>query len=245
MESESDMEKSVTPIVIATKGSYTINVLLASIEAYVPRETPVYVYGDFPGLETWEFVNWIGENDKKNFGDSFNHAIAQVFLDGHQTVIMANDDIVLDPNTYWLLTHDRVMLKQQGHKVGFVSARSNMASMPQNIRFRQENDQWAGMKWASEETITQVEWTAPLFASIDAEGWPGFPPTNFFSDNVACSDMSEDGYKHFNSRAYVHHVGSSTIGRGFGADSKNYMEAEDWLKLNRPLLHKRYFGSNL
>ncbi len=134
MESESDMEKSVTPIVIATKGSYTINVLLASIEAYVPRETPVYVYGDFPGLETWEFVNWIGENDKKNFGDSFNHAIAQVFLDGHQTVIMANDDIVLDPNTYWLLTHDRVMLKQQGHKVGFVSARSNMASMPQNIR---------------------------------------------------------------------------------------------------------------
>jgi hypothetical protein len=120
-----------------------------------------------------------------------------------------------------------------------------MASMPQNIRAKQENDTWAGMKWASEETIQQVEWTAPLFASVDQEGFPGFPPTNFYSDNVACYDMAQEGFKHFNSRAYVHHVGSSTIGRGFGADSKNTMEAEDWLKLNRPLLHKRYFCSNV
>ena len=196
-------------------------------------------------MPCWEWVKWLGDNDKNTFGESYNYAITQAFLDGHETVIVANDDVVLDPNTYWLLTHDRVLLKQQGHKVGFVSARSNMASMPQNIRAKQENDQWTGMKWASEDTIAQVEWTAPLFASIDKEGWPGVPPTNFFSDNVACSDMAENGYKHFLSRAYVHHVGSSTIGRGIGTDSKNYMEAEDWLKLNRPILHKRYFGGNL
>ena len=232
----------MTPIVIATKGSKAINVLLSSIEQYVPREVQVYVFGNFDGLMNWEFFTWLGENDKTNFGDSFNHAITQVWLDGHETVIMANDDVVLNPDSYWLLTHDRVMLKQQGHKVGFVSARSNMASMPQNVRHRLENDTWNGMKWASEDTITQVEWTAPLFASIDKEGWPGFPPINFFSDNVACHDLACDGYKHFNSRSYVHHVGSSTIGRGIGADSKNYMEAEDWLKLNRPLLHKRYFS---
>jgi hypothetical protein len=192
-----------------------------------------------------DWVHYLGENDKSNFGDSFNHAITQAFLDGHETVIMANDDVVLDPNTYWLLCHDRVLLKQQGHKVGFVSARSNMATMPQNIRAKADNDTWAGMKWASEDTIAQVEWTAPLFASVDKEGWPGFPPLNFYSDNVACADMSDDGFKHFLSRAYVHHVGSSTIGRGHGTDSKNTMEAEDWLKLNRPLLHKRYFFGNL
>ena len=231
----------MTPIVICTKGSNAINVLLASIEQYVPRETQVYVYGNFDGLMSWEFINWIGDNDKSNFGESFNHAIAQVFLDGHETVIMANDDVVLDPNTYWLLTHDRVILKQQGHKVGMVAARSNMASLPQNIRHKQENDAWNGMKWASEDTLAQVEWAAPLFASVDKEGWPGFPPINFFSDNVVCHDYAGDGYKTFLSRAYVHHVGSSTIGRGMGADSKNYMEAEDWLKANRPLLHKRYF----
>ena len=232
----------MTPIVICTKGSKAINVLLASIEQYVPRETQVYVYGNFDGLMSWEFINWIGDNDKSNFGESFNHAIAQVFLDGHETVIMANDDVVLDPNTYWLLTHDRVILKQQGHRVGMVAARSNMASLPQNIRHKQENDAWNGMKWASEDTLAQVEWAAPLFASVDKEGWPGFPPINFFSDNVVCHDYAGDGYKTFLSRAYVHHVGSSTIGRGQGADAKNYMEAEDWLKLNRPLLHKRYFS---
>ncbi len=235
----------MTPIVIATKGSKSINVLLESIWMYVPREVTTYVYGKWDSLDKQDWVHYLGENDKTNFGDSFNHAITQAFLDGHETVIMANDDVVLDPNTYWLLCHDRVLLKQQGHKVGFLSARSNMATMPQNIRAKQENDTWAGMKWASEDTIAQVEWTAPLFASVDKEGWPGFPPINFYSDNVACHDMSDDGYKHFLSRAYVHHVGSSTIGRGHGTDSKNTMEAEDWLKLNRPLLHKRYFCSNV
>lgn len=235
----------MTPIVIATKGSKSINVLLESINQYVPAEVKVYVYGDWGQMPCWERVNWLGDNDKTNFGDSFNYAMTQAFLDGHETVIIANDDVVLDPNTYWLLTHDRVLLKQQGHKVGFVSARSNMATMPQNIRCKQEKDTWAGMKWASEDTIAQVEWTAPLFASVDREGWPGFPPTNFYSDNVACADMADEGYKHFLSRAYVHHVGSSTIGRGHGTDSKNTMEAEDWLKLNRPLLHKRYFLGNL
>jgi hypothetical protein len=235
----------MTPIVIATKGSKSINVLLESIWMYVPREVTTYVYGKWDSLDKQDWVHYLGENDKSNFGDSFNHAITQAFLDGHETVIMANDDVVLDPNTYWLLCHDRVLLKQQGHKVGFVSARSNMATMPQNIRAKQENDTWAGMKWASEDTIAQVEWTAPLFASVDKDGWPGFPPINFYSDNVACHDMSDDGYKHFLSRAYVHHVGSSTIGRGHGTDSKNTMEAEDWLKLNRPILHKRYFFGNL
>ena len=235
----------MTPIVIATKGSKSINVLLESIWMYVPREVTTYVYGKWDSLDMQDWVHYLGENDKTNFGDSFNHAITQAFLDGHETVIMANDDVVLDPNSYWLLCHDRVLLKQQGHKVGFVSARSNMATMPQNIRAKQENDTWAGMKWASEDTIAQVEWTAPLFASVDKDGWPGFPPLNFYSDNVACADMADDGYKHFLSRAYVHHVGSSTIGRGHGTDSKNTMEAEDWLKLNRPLLHKRYFCSNV
>lgn len=235
----------MTPIVIATKGSKSINVLLESIWMYVPREVTTYVYGKWDSIDMQDWVHYLGENDKTNFGDSFNYAITQAFLDGHETVIMANDDVVLDPNTYWLLCHDRVLLKQQGHKVGFVSARSNMATMPQNIRAKTDNDTWAGMKWASEDTIAQVEWTAPLFASVDKEGWPGFPPINFYSDNVACHDMSDDGYKHFLSRAYVHHVGSSTIGRGHGTDSKNTMEAEDWLKLNRPLLHKRYFCSNV
>lgn len=233
----------MTPILICSKTNWQgLELLLHSISLYVPKEAQVYVCSpvqEHAGSYTWLM------NDKTNFGDSYNYAMSQVFMDGHESVIIANDDIVLDPSTYWLLCHDRVMLKQQGHKVGFLAARSNMVSWHQNIRNHTPEDRPHGMKWLSEESIAQAEWVAPLFASVEREGWPGFPPTNFYSDNVACADMAEQGFKHFISRAYVHHVGSATIGKGGATDSKNIMEAEGWLKLNRPRLHERYFGGNL
>ena len=233
----------MTPILICSKTNWQgLELLLHSISLYVPKEAQVYVCSpvqEYAGSYTWLM------NDRNSFGESYNYAMSQVFMDGHDTVIIANDDIVLDPSTYWLLCHDRVMLKQQGHKVGFLAARSNMASWHQNIRNHAPEDRPNGMKWLSEDNIVQAEWVAPLFASVEREGWPGFPPTNFYSDNVACADMADQGFKHFISRAYVHHVGSATIGKGGATDSKNIMEAEDWLKLNRPRLHERYFAGNL
>ena len=74
----------MTPIVIATKGSKSINVLLESIWMYVPREVTTYVYGKWDSLDKQDWVHYLGENDKTNFGDSFNHAITQAFLDGHE-----------------------------------------------------------------------------------------------------------------------------------------------------------------
>jgi hypothetical protein len=65
----------------------------------------------------------------------------------------------------------------------------------------------------SEEAMVQVQWIAPIFASVGIDGWPGFPPLNWYSDNVACHDMSQDGFVHFLSRSYVHHACSQTIGR--------------------------------
>jgi hypothetical protein len=41
------------------------------------------------------------------------------------------------------------------------------------------------MKWLSEEAMVQVPWIAPIFASVGIDGWPGFPPLNWYSDNVA------------------------------------------------------------
>ena len=234
---------SMTPICVCSVGNDKgLELFLASVRLYVP-EPIVYLASPQP-ISHFTPFKWI-KNEAGNFGDAYNKIMAEAFMDGHETVILANDDVVLDPSTYWLLAHDRVILRQGGHKVGFVAARSNMTSLHQNIRNRAENDTWQGMKWASEDSIAQTEWVAPLFASVDREGWPGFPPTNFFSDNVACWDMANDGFKHFLSRAYVHHVGSATIGKDAASGAKNTMEAEDWLKLNRPLLHKRYFGSNL
>ena len=233
----------MTPILIcSTENAKGLELLLDSIRLYVPNRI-VYLSSPEPVTHHVPF-KWI-KNVSTNFGDAYNKIMAEAFMDGHETVILANDDVVLDPTTYWFLTHDRVILRQSGHKVGFVAARSNMASMHQNIRNRAAEDTWQGMKWASEDSIAQTEWVAPLFASVDRDGWPGFPPTNFFSDNVACWDMEQEGFKHYLSRAYIHHVGSATIGKDAAAGAKNTMEAEDWLKLNRPVLHKRYFGGNV
>jgi GT2 family glycosyltransferase len=44
----------------------------------------------------------------------------EAFLDGHQEVIIANDDIVLDPDSYTKLLADRELLKAKGIKVGFL-----------------------------------------------------------------------------------------------------------------------------
>jgi hypothetical protein len=66
-----------------------------------------------------------------------------------------------------------------------------------NVRNRLQDDQWNGMKWLSEEAMVQVQWIAPIFASVGIDGWPGFPPLNWYSDNVACDDMAKDGFVHF------------------------------------------------
>jgi hypothetical protein len=43
--------------------------------------------------------------------------------------------------------------------------------------------------------------------------------------------LSKLGFRHFVSRAYVHHAGSQTIGRDFKGLND---EALEWLKVNRP-----------
>jgi GT2 family glycosyltransferase len=60
----------------------------------------------------------------------------EAFLDGHQEVIIANDDIVLDPDSYTKLLADRELLKAKGIKVGFLGARTNMSSLHMNVRNR-------------------------------------------------------------------------------------------------------------
>lgn len=233
----------MVPIVVCSTTNWKgLDLFLKSCDLYLPSGCWLYVSSS---LRPDTHYHYWEENKCITFGDSYNSLIQAAFDDGHETVILANDDVVLDPSTYWLLCHDRIILKQQGHKVGFVAARSNMTSLHQNIRNKAENDTWNGMKWASEDSIAQTEWVAPLFASVDREGWPGFPPLNWFSDNVICHDMAQNGFKHFLSRSYIHHVGSATIGRDQASSARNMLEAEGWLKKNRPELYKRYFHGSV
>lgn len=231
-------------IVICSTGNKGLYVLLESIRQYAP-ELAVYVSGR--SLDMYDAVKarlpnavWT-ENISKNFGDAYNNAITHAFWHGNfDSVIIANDDVVLTPDTIRLINADISLIKANGFKYGFIGARSDYVLHDQNIRFQVEQDYIDGVKYASESSIKQTNVIAPIFASVSKEAWnkAKFPSINWYSDNIICEDMTNLGYKHFVSRAYVHHAGSQTIGHDF---MKCHEESREWIKTNRPDMYDEFY----
>jgi hypothetical protein len=86
-----------------------------------------------------------------------------------------------------------------------------------------------------------AEEVSPIFAYINKEAFgEGFPPLNWYSDDVHCRDLINRGYSHFVSSSYVHHIGSHTI----GFDAKRlHDQAMPWLLENRPEYAKAWFDT--
>jgi hypothetical protein len=232
-------------IVICTVGNKGISVLLESIRQYAP-EMPVYISGNDLGLVS-KLKNilpnfcWM-PNTAKNFGDAYNAATDYAFKHGRfDSVIMANDDVVMTPSAIDLLAEDARILESSGVKAGFIGARSDYVLYNQNIRFPVSKDNVIGVKWESEDYIKQAEVIAPIFASISREAWETakFPSTNWYSDNIICHDLQKAGFQHFVSRAYVHHAGSQTVGTDF---EKCHEEPREWIKANRPDMYEVFYG---
>ena len=165
-----------------------------------------------------------------NFGDDYNHAMEYAFQD-REEIIIANDDIVVNPESYIRLVEDVQFLKNRfPRNLGFVAARSDYVRPHQSIAHQQE------------QSIIQTPVVSPLFAYISKEAFIKckFPPINWFSDDVICKDLGALGYQHFISRAYVHHAGSQTIGRDF---QKLMHDPKEWIQKNRPEYFKEWYGS--
>lgn len=224
-------------IVICTIGNPGITVLLESIRVYAPT-IPVYVFSKerkserafrkiLPNVQ-------IRENVGNNFGDAYNVAIESVFNEFcRDSLIIANDDVVINPSTLALLLEDKQILEENGQKIGFLGARSDYVLPDQNIRFPVRQDKQDGLRWESELMIKPTGVIAPIFATITREAWDTakFPSTNWYSDNIICHDLQKAGYRHFVSRAYVHHAGSQTIGMDY---KKCHEEPREWIKAHRP-----------
>ena len=235
----------MSPIVICTVGNPGITILLESIRVYAPA-TPVYLYSRDAGLEQRAktiLPNIVFRpNTGSNFGDSYNEAITGVFQSGDfNSVIVANDDIVLTPTSVETLLEDTRILESADIKYGFVGARSDYVLHDQNIRFPIKKDNIQGLKWESEFYLKETGLIAPIFAYIKKEAWDAakFPSTNWYSDNIICHDLKESGYRHFVSRAYVHHAGSQTVGTDF---EKCHEEPREWIKANRPDMYEAIYG---
>jgi len=212
----------VKAIVIATKESRSLPVLLASINAYVPDDVVLYIAGN----ERWGIGRHITTipNKATNYGDAYNAIVHKAF-EKYDEIIVANDDIVLTPTTYALLAYDVATLKTE-YKVGWVAARADYVR-PAQVANK-----------LNPTHIYKCDQVSPLFAYVSKEAWVDYPPINWYSDDVQCLEMMSIGYRNFISRAYVHHAGSQTIGMDH---DKNHLEAEPWIKANRPELHKEWF----
>ena len=212
-------------IVIATVTGRCLPVLAASISQYVPDHVEVYIAGSdlvLPGHRTHNSAN-----TADNFGDAYNAVINQAF-EQHDSIVVANDDVVLDPSTWSTLAEDVAHLGRF-NQLGWVSCKSNRVRPAQQY-------------WRSEvDTHFEVSVMSPLFAYISREAWQPFPPINWFSDDVSCHDLAAAGHRHFVSRAYVHHVGSNTIGQDNAA---NAAAAEPWIREHRPELHAQWFAQS-
>ena len=207
---------STPAIIVCTVDGACLDVMKASLKAYVPREVEKHIH-----LK-------VGEN----FGDAYNFAAREAFK-RHDEILVCNDDIVFTPTTWAVLLADVAHLRKVVPNLGYVATRSDYARGEQNVRSGRGKIDF--LRYQSERHIIETPVIAPICAWIHRDSWVDFPPINWFSDDVQCLDMKR---RHFISRAYVHHVGSQTCGQDA---QRCYEDAEPWLLANRPELHARFY----
>jgi len=225
------------PIVISTVHGRGLPVLLESIKQYAP-DVQVYLKGPERVISGYGCTLVFGE--ASNFGDDYNMVISRALSDGHGAVVIANDDIVLTPSSYRMLLDDVEICKELNQNPGLVASRSDAVRPLQNIRFNGSNEVLNDMQFSHESFIRPISVVSPIFAWMSAEAFEDcqFPQINYFSDDVICADLAKKGYRHFLSASYVHHIGSSTIGR----DAHQLtLAAKPWIEQNRPSYAKEWF----
>jgi hypothetical protein len=227
------------PICIATVHGKGLGVLLESIRQYAP-EHPVYLHGPESVIERFDATLKIF-GQPSNFGDDYNQVIYAALKDYDQCLV-ANDDIVLTPDSIQVLLEDvGIINTMHSVRAGWVASRSDAARPCQNVRITAMPERLHFFKFPSEAHIKMAEEVSPILAWINKEAFgEGFPPLNWYSDDVHCRDLLERGYSHFVSASYVHHIGSHTI--GFDA-KKLHDQALPWVQANRPEYAKAWFDT--
>lgn len=215
-----------------------LRVALASVAAYAPGVDVVVGWNgaeeprDLPPNAAMRLMRQ-GEGIRTG-SDAWNWCAQQT--DASYLLILG-DDTVLHPDTLGLLLEDGVGLAREfPGQVAFVGARSNYVKGPQNIRSANGSTGAAGILYESESQVFELPMIVPVAALISHAVYDevgGFASTNWFADDLMCWDLSRRGYRHFVSRAYVHHVGQRATAQG-KTSADMWREGWNWLEANRP-----------
>lgn len=226
--------------VASTKGR-CLPVMLASCREYAPQAR-VYLRTqvDAPHHDVYRQMRGVA----RSFGEDYNEVIDAAFADGHEFVLVANDDIVLTPTSVRDLLEDVVTIGEEyGDAVGWICSRCDAARPVQNVRSNVFSENLNFFRYPAEDCILPMKVISPIFGYISRKAWSAgkFPPLNWYSDDVHCQDLEAAGFPHFLSRSYVHHVGSQTT----GMDAKALTQASiPWIRSNRPEYAKAWFGGD-
>lgn len=173
----------------------------------------------------------------RSYGEAYGFATRSA---GADELILMNDDAVLVPDSIPLLLEDAALVRREhpGVRIGMLAARSNFVGGPQNIRVANDSPlRPNGNGFESEGRILPLARVSPILARIERaalEAIGGFPPINWFSDDLMCYDLMKSGYTNLVSRAYVHHIGQRATTRGGVTEKDLHRDGLAWVREHRP-----------
>lgn len=209
--------------------------MIKSIECYVPSDIEIYLAINEPHIDyhSRRHSLHLQKNLADNFGDAYNAVMKSAF-ENHEVILVCNDDIVFTPDTFAILQAEYTRLTSdfenkkfidlgQDARLGWLGARTDFAVGWQNIRASKSRN-LAAIKYPDECEVELTDFIAPICAVVSRDCFIPYEPLNYFSDDLNCKQMELQGSYHFISTAYVHHVGSQTIGRDVHSLHKEAVE---------------------
>lgn len=228
----------MTPIVICSRRNTDVDwddldLAVRSMLHYSPAD--VWVFWQQTDGGPGPQFDWCTESDVRlvaqpddvdTFGAAYEFAMNRVLLDTEvrpDGFVIANDDIVLRPDTWQLLADDVEALCGGGYRPAVVASRANyVRSVQQTL--------------GPAETVVETTAVSPLFAWIDSDAAVGvnWPHCNWYSDDILCHDFRANDWSVWVSRSWVHHVGErSTRANGETQEDLN-VQGLAWLREHRP-----------
>lgn len=220
------MTKTVVGAVIASRrddGDWRdLDLCVRSLAHYTPSRAVVAWKGPAsPPIAPGMHVLVEQPDHISSFGAAYQFAAGYAIAECATLLLLCNDDVVLCPDSFDLLVEDYMLARGFG-PVGFVAARANYA--------RPSQRGWGPM--------APAEVVSPFCALVEVAALPDvWPDCNWYSDDVMCADMADQGRRHWISRSYVHHVGE----RSTGSDHAELDRAgRAWVAEHRPDLAGRF-----